>query len=86
VLAKIGFEVQSDLLSSGERRYTHPGCVLHANDEQMALHDTGEIPLDSRPVWVAGDVSTPGDPSLVVAAGQACIAMRSIERHLREAH
>jgi thioredoxin reductase (NADPH) len=84
VLVKIGFEVQSDLLASGQRRYTHPGCVLRANDEQIALHDTGEIPLDSRPVWVAGDVSTHGDPSLVVAAGQACIAMRSIERHLRE--
>lgn len=84
VLAKIGFEVQSDLLASGQRRYTHPGCVLRTNDEQIALHDTGEIPLDSRPVWVAGDASTHGDPSLVVAAGQACIAMRSIERHLRE--
>lgn len=84
VLVKIGFEVESDLLASGQRRYTHPGCVLRVNDEQMALHDTGEIPLDSRPIWVAGDAATPGDPSLVVAAGQACIAMRSIERSLRE--
>jgi len=84
VLVKIGFEVENHLLASGQRRYTHPGCVLRVNDEQMALHDTGEIPLDSRPIWAAGDATTPGDPSLVVAAGQACIAMRSIERMLRE--
>lgn len=84
VLAKIGFEVESDLLSSGQRRYTHPGCVFRVNDEQMALHDAGEMPLDSRPVWAAGDASTAGNPSLVVAAGQACIAMRSIEKYLRE--
>lgn len=82
VLAKIGFETESDLLSSEARRYTHPGCLVRVNDEQMALYDTGDMPLDSRPVWAAGDVCA-SQPSLVVAAGQACVAMRSIERYLR---
>jgi thioredoxin reductase (NADPH) len=83
LLVKVGFEAENTLLSSGGHHFAHAGSWLDSNDEQMALHSTGDMPLDSRPIWVAGDVCTPRDPSLAVAAGQACIAMRSIERYLR---
>ncbi len=83
LLVKAGFEAENTLLSSGSHRFAYPGSFLEANDEQIALHSTGDMPLDSRPIWVAGDVCTGRDPSLAVASGQACIAMRSIERWLR---
>lgn len=72
VLVKIGMETQIDWLKSAALETKNK--YLQVNHEQRT----------SAPwIWAVGDVCTPVDPSLSVAAGQACIAMRSIERFLR---
>ncbi|MCE9599144.1 MAG: NAD(P)/FAD-dependent oxidoreductase [Spirochaetia bacterium] len=78
ILVKIGFEADNALVTGNE--YV-PGQFVQTSGEQQVLGGA-----DSRVwpgIWAAGDICSPRDPSLVVAAGQACLAVRSIERHLR---
>lgn len=77
ILVKIGFEADNSLIS---KLGYDLGAFARASAEQELVNAEAKVvPL----VWVAGDVCTKVDPSLVVAAGQACIALRSIERQLR---
>lgn len=72
VLLKIGFVPNSELVQAS--------CGLEASGHvQLQARQKTSLPR----VWAIGDICTPLDPSLSVAAGQACIAIRAIERHLR---
>ncbi len=71
VLVKIGMEPQVEWLKGTGVAQQHG--YLQVNHAQQT-----SIPW----IWAVGDVCTPLDPSLSVAAGQACLAMRSIERYL----
>ncbi|MBL8018827.1 MAG: NAD(P)/FAD-dependent oxidoreductase [Leptospirales bacterium] len=77
ILVKIGFEADSSLIAT---LGYDSGTFARVSAEQELLYPDGKVVPQ---VWVAGDVCTRMDPSLVVAAGQACIALRSIERQLR---
>lgn len=71
VLVKLGMEPRTRWM--GDQRPECERGYLKVNASQQT-----SIPW----VWAVGDVCTPLDPSLSVAAGQACLAMRAIEREL----
>jgi thioredoxin reductase (NADPH) len=71
VLIKIGFELQSDWLA-GHCLRTDTGHICVDQEQRTSLHN----------VWAVGDICALRDPSLSVAVGHGCIAMRSIERML----
>lgn len=71
VLVKIGMEPQVEWL--GDDGPEQSEGYLRVDREQRTTLSW---------VWAVGDVCSPRDPSLSVAAGQACVAMRAIERTL----
>lgn len=71
ILVKIGMEPQSQWLRE-----------ICKQDREGYLCVDGEQRTSDAWIWAVGDVCTPRDPSLSVAAGQACVAIRSIERTL----
>lgn len=73
LLVKIGFEPQTD----GIREFVEL-------DEQGYILCDPHQRTDHPAIFTAGDVCNPVDPSLSTASGQACLAVREIERELRQ--
>lgn len=72
VLVKIGMQPVSNLIQG--QIQTESGVFPCTNRSQRT---TGQM------LWAIGDVCSAVDPSLSVAVGQACLAMRDIQRLLR---
>lgn len=83
ILVKAGFEASNELLTGFG--YSPGSFALVSMDQKLLSKESldGQTREVQPPLWLAGDICTPQDPSLVVAAGQACLAMRSVERWLR---
>ncbi|TNE52216.1 MAG: NAD(P)/FAD-dependent oxidoreductase [Deltaproteobacteria bacterium] len=71
VLVKIGMEPRTRWMGENSPKLSKGYLTVDASQQTS-------LPW----VWAVGDVCTPQDPSLSVAAGQACLAMRAIERRL----
>lgn len=75
VLIKIGFQLQTGWL--GEECEQIDGHALQTSSTQRTSHPQ---------IWSVGDLCTPQDPSISVAVGQACLAVRDIKRFLHPEH
>jgi thioredoxin reductase (NADPH) len=72
VIVKIGFAPQSGILKG----------LCDLDSAGYVLTDAFQRTNHPR-IWGAGDLCNPHSPSLITAAGQACVAVKSMERTLR---
>lgn len=73
LLVKIGLVTVRDWLGDGCQLSSAGTLVVDAN--QQTSHPR---------LWAVGDICTPQDPSISVSVGQACLAVRHIQRCLAE--